>query len=301
MKAHVCLFMVALSGAAVARQKPPPPAPPPPPDPNKCMPAIEAAEKKFQLPEKLLGTIALVESGQPDPDTGRVVPWPWTIDAQGQGWFFPTKAEAIAAVLEYQAAGVQSIDVGCMQINLMYHPDAFASLDEAFDPAANAMYGARFLSALYHQTTSWPQAAAAYHSQTPDIGQGYELKVMALWPLAYLYPDPVLPPAPLGPPSTLIQYPTAAAAAAAAAAKRDKKLEEEQLTPEFAARTRQIDADLAKLAAQLGPALEPKSPANPAVRAVSARGPNYPRPGQLLRGAAGSCVASSPACSKGPG
>ena len=39
-----------------------------------------------------------------------------------------------------------------MQVNLMHHPNAFADLDEAFDPAANARYAVTFLSALYQQT-----------------------------------------------------------------------------------------------------------------------------------------------------
>ena len=96
-------------------------------------------------------------------------PWPWTINAEGTGRFFESKAEAIAAVEALQARGVRSIDVGCMQVNLMHHPHAFASLDEAFDPQANAAYGARFLSALHHDLGAWPAATAAYHSQTEKL------------------------------------------------------------------------------------------------------------------------------------
>ena len=54
----------------------------------------------------------------------------------------------MAAVRAMQANGVRSIDVGCGQINLMYHPDAFPNLELAFDPQANAAYAARFLKAL---------------------------------------------------------------------------------------------------------------------------------------------------------
>ena len=45
-----------------------------------------------------------------------------------------TRQQAVAAVQALQARGVRSIDVGCLQVNLMYHPIAFASLDDAFDP-----------------------------------------------------------------------------------------------------------------------------------------------------------------------
>jgi hypothetical protein len=145
-----------------------------------CEAAITGAERTLRLPLRLLGAIADVESGRPD-EAGHVRPWPWTIDAEGHGQFFATKQEAIDAVRALQAQGVQSIDVGCMQVNLMYHPNAFASLDEAFDPTANALYAARFLNTLYGMSGSWLQATAAYHSQTPAIGADYQERVMARW------------------------------------------------------------------------------------------------------------------------
>jgi len=61
-------------------------------------------------------------------------PWPWTINAEGQGPYFATRAEAISAVQRLQEQGVRSIDVGCMQVNLLHHPQAFATMEQAFDP-----------------------------------------------------------------------------------------------------------------------------------------------------------------------
>ena len=114
----------------------------PPIDPSVyCDTAIINAERVIRLPARLLGAIAEVESGRSN-DKGVIRPWPWTINAEGRGQFFATKQEAVAAVRTLQASGVRSIDVGCMQVNLMYHPNAFASLDEAFDPPANALYAA---------------------------------------------------------------------------------------------------------------------------------------------------------------
>ena len=94
---------------------------------------------------------------------------------------FASKQQAVDAVRALQAQGVRSIDVGCMQVNLMHHPNAFASLDAAFDPTANALYAARFLNSLYGISGSWVQATAAYHSQTPAIGADYQQRVMARW------------------------------------------------------------------------------------------------------------------------
>ena len=143
-----------------------------------CRRAMQQAEIGSGLPQGLLEGIARVESGRIDPVTGRMHPWPWTIDAEGQGSFFPNKAEAIAFTRQLQARGVQSIDVGCLQINLMNHPDAFHSLEEAFDPDANARYAVRFLTQLREKTGTWDAAAAWYHSASPDLGIPYREKVV---------------------------------------------------------------------------------------------------------------------------
>lgn len=147
-----------------------------------CEDAIAAAGRAPTMPPHLLLSIARAESGRVDPDTGRVRPWPWTINADGLGSYFPTMDAAVAAVTALQARGVQSIDVGCMQINLRHHPRAFASLHEAFDPVTNARYAVRFLEALHRQGGDWVQATAAYHSQTHELGARYVQTVLG--PLA---------------------------------------------------------------------------------------------------------------------
>ncbi|MGI4956296.1 MAG: lytic transglycosylase domain-containing protein [Janthinobacterium lividum] len=146
-----------------------------------CQAATAAAERGTGVPDQLLGAISRVETGRTDPQTDVVRAWPWTINAQGIGHFYASKAEAVMAARSFQNSGIRSIDVGCMQINLMFHPDGFASLEQAFDPATNAIYAARFLTDLFHQTGSWPHAAAAYHSQTPNLGSDYQRKVLEAW------------------------------------------------------------------------------------------------------------------------
>lgn len=149
--------------------------------PGLCDTAITSAEYTAHLPARLLGAIAAVESGRFDSASGQVRPWPWTINAEGIGQFFATKEQAITAVMALQARGVRSIDVGCLQVNLMFHPDAFANLDQAFDPTGNARYAARFLNTLYAATHDWPRAIGAYHSQTPALGADYRVLVMDRW------------------------------------------------------------------------------------------------------------------------
>lgn len=146
-----------------------------------CRQAVAEAERSYALPAHLLSAIALVESGRKDPQSGSFNPWPWTVDAEGQGHFYATKAEAVAAVRALQANGVTSIDVGCMQINIFHHPHAFTSLEEAFDPFANARYAAQFLTELHAQSGDWARAAAHYHSATPELALAYQQKIMAAW------------------------------------------------------------------------------------------------------------------------
>lgn len=160
---------------------------PPVPSPAAlCETAITSAEFAGRLPPRMLSAIALTESGRLD-ERGRARPWPWTINAEGEGRWFESKAEAVAAVKALQARGVKSIDVGCMQVNLMYHPNAFASLDEAFDPTANARYAVRFLNELYAASHDWSRAIASYHSDTPGLGEAYRALVMGRWQRPDLY------------------------------------------------------------------------------------------------------------------
>jgi hypothetical protein len=107
-----------------------------------CNAAIAAAEARYGTPPGLLSAIARVESGRPIPPTNVTGPWPWAIDADGGAYFFDSKSEAVAWARTAIARGVKYIDVGCMQIDLPQHPQAFRSLEDAFDPALNTDYGA---------------------------------------------------------------------------------------------------------------------------------------------------------------
>jgi hypothetical protein len=153
-----------------------------PADGQLCRQAITRAEKAHRIPPRLLAAIARVESGRKDQASGAFNPWPWTINADGQGSFYDRKGQAVAAAMALRMRATKSVDVGCMQISLTYHPDAFSSMDQAFDPASNADYGARFLAQLFEKTSSWPRAVELYHSATPDLGQDYGRKVYAAWP-----------------------------------------------------------------------------------------------------------------------
>ncbi len=157
-------------------------APALPTDPWRlCPEAIAAQEKSQAIPKHLLSAIALAESARKHPTFGKRMPWPWTVMAEGEGRYLPSKAMAIEEVRLLQARGIRNIDVGCMQVNLYHHADAFYSLDNAFDPAANVAYASKFLKSLYEEFGSWQEAAGRYHSATPELKGPYQDRVVGFW------------------------------------------------------------------------------------------------------------------------
>jgi hypothetical protein len=144
----------------------------------QCQAAIAAAETKYQLPPNLLGSIAKVESGRPIGSLGQVQPWPWTIDADGQAVFLDSRAAAVAWAQLGLARGVRFMDIGCLQVDWQLHPNAFRSLDQGFDPAANADYAARYLRSLYEDAHGdWNTAVGSYHSHTLYLAADYANRV----------------------------------------------------------------------------------------------------------------------------
>lgn len=146
-----------------------------------CEAAAIHYERDNELPRALLAAVAMAESGRSVPGSRTARAWPWTINAEGRPYYFKTKEEAIAKTQQLLGGGMRSIDVGCMQVNLRYHPHAFTSLEEAFDPIANVAYGAEFLMELRERTGSWQQAVANYHSQTEWRGDRYFARVIRIW------------------------------------------------------------------------------------------------------------------------
>lgn len=146
-----------------------------------CLNATRAVERREGIPKNLLGAIALTESGRYDAESGENFAWPWTVTAEGKGRYFATEAEARAEVEILLSQGVRNIDVGCMQINMHYHWNAFETLDHAFDPVENAAYAAKFLKEKYAETRHWLNAAGQYHSQTPENFRPYRIKVLSYW------------------------------------------------------------------------------------------------------------------------
>ena len=229
---HVWLAVLAL-GLASAPGAPRAEAPAPPA--GLCRAQADAVEHAMGLPPGLLLAVGRVESGRTDADSHDVLPWPWTVNDEGADHVFATAFDAIAYVVAARGRGSRSLDVGCFQVNLQFHPDAFATVAEAFDPAANANYAGRLLADLHARSGSWEEAVRLYHSATPWRGEAYRDLVLSRWAETSLAPTPVVP-LPLAVPAALastlapgpatglarhgsvrVQYPSAAGASPALA------------------------------------------------------------------------------------
>ena len=146
-----------------------------------CAKAIKNAEHYYRIPRQLLAAISIAESGRYSKARRATFAWPWTVRSGAFSRYLPNRAAAIDTVRQLWARGIRNIDVGCMQVNLSYHPKAFANLRTAFDPNHNVYYAARFLTRLKRSKRSWSRAVGHYHSAKPDKGLPYWRRVMRLW------------------------------------------------------------------------------------------------------------------------
>nr|WP_281496149.1 transglycosylase SLT domain-containing protein [Marivita sp. S6314] len=139
---------------------------------NLCDAAAYHAAGQSGVPADVLLTITRLETGRgPDAE-----PWPWAVNQAGQGTWFGSEDDARSFVFSKIKTGTTNIDIGCFQINYRWHADGFRSLDAMFNPETNAEYAAEFLTRLYREFGTWSDAAAAYHSRTPEFAEKYRAR-----------------------------------------------------------------------------------------------------------------------------
>ena len=144
---------------------------------DNCNFLTEKYGKIYNLPNKLLTSIALVESGI---KKSEFKSWPWTLNVSGKSMYFENKLET----LQYLKSNIslkKSIDVGCMQINTRYHLKNFKDLSHLVEPEENVKYAAIYLLKLYKKYKSWNEAVSRYHSSIPKRKKTYLKKVLTYW------------------------------------------------------------------------------------------------------------------------
>lgn len=148
---------------------------------DQCSLFFARYEHKFDLPDGILKAISIRESGRWSHRKQAKLPWPWTVNVDGKGYYFHSKQSAIKEVNQMIRRGVNNIDVGCMQISRKYHKDAFRNLNQLFEPKYNIAYAAKLLRDNYNQTENWERAIADYHSKHTRRGSRYAKRVIKIW------------------------------------------------------------------------------------------------------------------------
>lgn len=140
-----------------------------------CDAAARTAAREAGIPPEIMLALTRTETGRRR--DGALAPWPWTVNMEGEGRWFDDPDEALAFVETRRKGGARSFDIGCFQINHRWHGDAFGSVNEMFDPLANARYAARFLNEIRAESAAhrddWGRIAGAYHSRTPSFAKRY--------------------------------------------------------------------------------------------------------------------------------
>jgi hypothetical protein len=143
----------------------------------QCDAAISSASRALGVPQRLMRALAPTESGISSTH-GQRLPWPWTLNTNGHGsYHFRSREAAARHLAALIAAGIDNVDIGCMQINWHWHGAAFASPDAALSPALNVRYAALLLHKYRAQTGSWAAAVGLYHTRNTQRADDYRCRV----------------------------------------------------------------------------------------------------------------------------
>jgi len=134
------------------------------------------------IPSELFYAVALAESGKHIESLRTTRPWPWTLNVQGEGRYFPSRQAAIDAVHQALTIGRRSVDIGLMQVNWAYHETALRSVEAAIDPYHNLDVAARILAKCFQAQGDWWAAVGCYHSPgDADRAARYRDRVKRIW------------------------------------------------------------------------------------------------------------------------
>jgi hypothetical protein len=110
---------------------------------SACLEAVRAAEIRYDLPDGLLVSIALAESGL----------HAHALNIGGRA-YYPDSTASARALLSSALPG-QSIMAGCVQVNARVHA---RNSDWPLNPERSADWGARYLRQHYNNTGDWVTA-----------------------------------------------------------------------------------------------------------------------------------------------
>ncbi len=153
-------------------------------------PAIyEDVARKNRVPAKLLYSIILNESRSITTlqSKRKFMPWPWTINHNGKGYYFQTREAAHQYIAPFIEKG-ESMGIGLGQIEWRWHKEKFQSSWDALDPKLNLQVAAAYLREQFErkECSSWELAVGCYHRpaqgvKDKQIAQKYTQRVLNIW------------------------------------------------------------------------------------------------------------------------
>gem|GEM_PF-3286984 len=153
--AFLCLLLIMGSVARAALAGP-------------CLDSARRAEQAFGVPDLMLQSIVMQESGDQQ----------WALNADGQA-IYPVDEIDAKQKLRLNLRRADNVDIGCGQISMKYHSKYFSIRpDMALDPWINMVYASKILLDNYQQYKSWTKAVAHYHSGDEQRQQEYLCLIM---------------------------------------------------------------------------------------------------------------------------
>lgn len=144
-----------------------------------CSEIINKTEIDLKIPENLLLSIALTESGRKVDN--KFFPWPWAVNVKGKGYFLKNKQQLVSFANYNLKKKIKNFDLGCMQINYYYHGHKFKNIANMIEPKINVSWAGKFLINLKAKHKTWDEAISRYHSNTKWRKKQYLAKVMNNW------------------------------------------------------------------------------------------------------------------------
>ena len=136
----------------------------------------------YDIPAEVLYAVGLAESARRVDSTGTVRPWPWTLNVQGKGFFYASRAQVQQALESFLDVGFESIDIGLMQVNWRYHRSYLESPQLALDPYHNLRVAAKILRECHQSRRDWWEAVGCYHApNSPHRADRYRARVFKHW------------------------------------------------------------------------------------------------------------------------
>lgn len=144
-----------------------------------CDRIVEQAAQRHNVPAGLMSAMSralLAKTDRPQmmPNS------PWTISLGSNVVAYDSAAEMEAQLENLIMEGEEDLNLGCMQLNLIWHGDHFYSLQDMINPEHSAEYAASVLSDLHNEYGSWQRAIRIFHGDTNET-ERYVKSVLRLY------------------------------------------------------------------------------------------------------------------------